>query len=638
MLGPLLTACFVVVAAWSTTAPLDLSLAPVGRDSAIAELDASQALFLQVTPEHALNASLLPEHLDVRENVSAGGTNSSDGRDDEDADLYKYAGLEPPPSTAMQIVTYTVLSLSVLLLAHELARPVRPWSVVLAAIRAHRHTELGVTQVGGAKHVLDEIADTIAQDLGPPEKVGEASGPKEVSASVEEIDEETIPADPGRWVAAAALVALFFGNDLYYYMPSNFFSGEADRVGLGVLFSGFYLGAGGLSGLSSVLLGSWLTQFMNLSDVLRISISAMAVVAIPQGLGSLVHSAGGFAALELSLRLSEGVCMAVVEATLITYLLRLFQRPSEYATANAIIASSRALIGAASPFVGGSMYNSLGMAGPYTICGAIVLCGVVTSRTLLSTGVAAEGTGATNTSLVTLLRVPVFAVTVFHAFLNISGLALIDVLYQPWLGTKDGYNWDPDKISTVTVVFIASIAVGCATVAPLACAYLGDGLAVLLGDVILMLTCFFIGDPPLAFPNIRPTPWLPYVLLCIMGIGYSLNVVGFPPLQLHILAREGNLPRSETDATLAAAMTLPNLMSMFLGPFLGGALIDASGVPSSAILNASIFGVSAASVLFFMHNYLRLPSASKELKEGDEAATATAVGAGVAAGKGQGTA
>ena len=72
--------------------------------------------------------------------------------------------------------------------------------------------------------------------------------------------------------------------------------------------------------------------------------------------------------------------------------------------------------------------------------------------------------------------------------------------------------------------------------------------------------------------------------------------------------------------------------------FLGGALIDASGVPSSAILNASIFGLSAASVLFFMHNYLRLPSASKELKEGDEAATATAVGAGVAAGKGQGTA
>ena len=42
------------------------------------------------------------------------------------------------------------------------------------------------------------------------------------------------------------ILAPIFVADLYYYMPAPFFPGEADRKGLGTVFSGFYLGAGGL--------------------------------------------------------------------------------------------------------------------------------------------------------------------------------------------------------------------------------------------------------------------------------------------------------------------------------------------------------------------------------------------------------
>jgi len=507
----------------------------------------------------------------------------------------------------------------VILLVVELAMPTRPWSEVLAAVRAARSSRKASSGAEPSAPSTDQGEEKADADGVKAERREEAGSSSDARAgtgapeSVGEVDESTIPADPRRWVVSAALLGLVFGNDLYYYIPANFFPGEADRAGLGMVFVGFYIGFGGLSGALSVLLGTWLTQYMNLSDALRITIAFMAVVTIPQGLGALIHSSAWFALFELSLRFIEGFFQAIAEAVLITYVLRLFQRPSEYTLANGLLISGRTLVGAASPFVGGSIYSALGMAGPYTLTGGVILCAVFSSRFLLNNDLAAEGNGASNVPLLKLLSLPAFGACFLHSILTYAGLAFADTLYQPWLGTKDGgYNWDPDKISTVTVTFMASIAVGCATIAPLFSAQLGNGVTVLLGDAVMGLSCFFIGSPPHVFRSLTPKAWLPYVVFGSLGLGMSLNAIAFGPLMVDVLAREGGLPRSQTDATLAAAMVLPGFISTFIGPAFGGMIVEASGVSSSALGMAGFFGVCAALLLVFCTRYLHKNTDSKE--------------------------
>jgi hypothetical protein len=187
-----------------------------------------------------------------------------------------------------------------------------------------------------------------------------------------------------------------------------FFPGEAAAKGLDVFFSGAYLGAGGICGLFAPPLVAWLTQYMNIGDLQRIALCAMAVVTIPQGLGLLLPSPEAFGAFEITLRVLEGLPYIVLEQGAATHIMRLFPSSREYTAANGAFMGVRTLVSIVSAPLGGGLYKTLGMVGPYMCIGAAMVLFSLFARCSMSHAVSAGGVHR-NAPIAALLRIPACA-------------------------------------------------------------------------------------------------------------------------------------------------------------------------------------------------------------------------------------
>jgi len=323
---------------------------------------------------------------------------------------------------------------------------------------------------------------------------------------------------------------------------------------------------------------------------MRIAIFYFCVVAIPQGLGCLLHDSQSFAVLELGLRILDGFGTGAVETCSATIVFRLFKRKSELTAANGILMGVRVLTPMASGVLGGALYAALGMIGPYTVIGIVATLIAYTQRLMLPT--VDDGKVHTNAPILSLLRSWHFCGLLFALFVQFLLMAMLEILWQPWVGLSDAgdYGWKPVKLSTLSTSMLAGSAFAM-VMAMLLIPIIGNVWTAASGISVVSVALLLVGNkvsPPYVFPFIGVVPWLPYVLAVAMGIGFGTYFVTVPSLTLEVLHNECGISRVATDGPLAAIMVFSQAFAIFVGPILGGFAVSTLSVAGMCIIAFSI--------------------------------------------------
>lgn len=267
--------------------------------------------------------------------------------------------VQPPSNSVIVSTTLVVTAFAAFLLVFELCFPILPWSATRERWRE--------------RHAASKLAGADAAETLAPEAAATTSAPDDVPA-------DAAPASRSPWYCKPATLAVILANmlclgvaDVYQGMPGTFLTGEAQKAGLGPSFVGLYFSIAYFMAIPGVLLlVPWVTQFMDLADVVRIATAAFALIAAPQGVANLLGSGTAFSAWLLSLRLLEGLPFSFIEICCRALVNQRFQL-DELAVVASINLLLRTLQCGASAPLGGVLYEAAGFTLPYMVIGLLGL-------------------------------------------------------------------------------------------------------------------------------------------------------------------------------------------------------------------------------------------------------------------------
>lgn len=509
----------------------------------------------------------------------AAGTHQVSAEENRD---YAYEGVQAEPGRVKIVLSIVLYALGILLLIFELCNPVKPWSKVFAEGREGTAGAAGLPKAKSANTIMEKVVE-------------------------DDPCEEDIKVDPDRWCTLGLILLSTCAFDLCYLMSGTFFQGEADKVGLGALFGGVYLGGAGASMIIAPPVVAWALQYMNACDVMRMGVAAFVCVTIPQGLGNLMHNKAAFVCFYLGLRFVEGACVATVETAAGVLVLRTFQRKSEYAPANGILISVRTVLQMMSPVVGGALYDKFGMWGPFTAIGFFAMLSCVFMRCFLRLSPAAVS-ATRNAPMSALFSIPAFVAMLAYSVTVFLVFAGFEVLWQPWVGLEGthNYHFTPGRISYLGLIFAGSMAVGAMTLGMAIISKCGNLAACLVGNVGTAICLLFVGNddqPPTLIPGLPVLDWIPFALIATLGLLSACQTVAFSPLLLEVVATESEYSRKQTSAPLACILTSIPAVGSVLGPLLGGLFISQTSAAGGALFLAATTTFGAIILLVSLSKY-----------------------------------
>lgn len=257
------------------------------------------------------------------------------------------------------------------------------------------------------------------------------------------------PPHPRRWLFLGVSLIALFGTDLWVGMPATFVSGEAQqRYALNLEFMGAYTSAPPISGLIAPVLGAHMMSYVGIPDLHRLAVGLVLVTALPQAFANQLRpsDARGFTAITLALRLMEGVPTYLSEQCVAALQYRLFPA-SELPAVVSVVVISRGVVGLAGAPLGGALYENGGWSLPYVFVGGWNLATLALMA--LVVGVGRGGRSVMPPPrvepLMRVLRVPGVLASCVSYFSAFACLAVLEVIWQPWLGTAP-YSYSPTKI------------------------------------------------------------------------------------------------------------------------------------------------------------------------------------------------
>lgn len=417
------------------------------------------------------------------------------------------------------------------------------------------------------------------------------------------------PAARYKWKVLASNIIVVGLLDFYWQMPAMFIAGEAQAMGLSVSFSGTYVGLAMATSFFSVFAVPHLSTIMSMNDLVRISCAFFALLTTPQGFANVVGGgAAAFSALLMSLRLLEGIPYGFIETVSATLLNKAFP-PEELGNAMALSLSSRFAFGMLSGPAGALTYSFGGLTLPYALTGLLAVLTVPLLRCLQP----AEPTSASeNASLWIVVSNPMVLASMFLTFWSTFVHTSMDVVWQPWLGVSP-YGYDSSEISTVSLAagfmfFSATILVAM----PLHSG-IGDLPALIVGTLIFMVSCLFLGSPPPLFPSLQASLWLPYAVTCVRVLGVSIVSVSSMALPMKALVKV--MDADEAAAPLSVLQVLLSYLGFTLGPLTSGPIMEAVGVGGLALCHLGVFFMSSVVAIAVCYPIMTVgPDAKQEEK------------------------
>jgi hypothetical protein len=261
-----------------------------------------------------------------------------------------------------------------------------------------------------------------------------------------------------------------------------------------------------------------------------------------------------------------------------------------------------------------------------------------------------------NASLWIVVSNPMVLASMFLTFWSTFVHTSMDVVWQPWLGVSP-YGYDSSEISTVSLAAVRvhrldptaarapckaeSCSLPCSACVPpfSACvpvpvpmcsqgfmffsatilvamplhAGIGDLPALIVGTLIFMVSCLFLGSPPPLFPSLQASLWLPYAVTCVRVLGVSIVSVSSMALPMKALVKV--MDADEAAAPLSVLQVLLSYLGFTLGPLTSGPIMEAVGVGGLALCHLGVFFMSSVVAIAVCYPIMTVgPDAKQEEK------------------------
>ncbi|XP_052252223.1 MFS-type transporter SLC18B1-like [Dreissena polymorpha] len=379
-----------------------------------------------------------------------------------------------------------------------------------------------------------------------------------------------------------------------------FFPIEAGRKGasqtiVGMIFGVFEL----VIVISSPIFGNYISKigckFMYVSGIMVCGVCAILF-------GTLDMSPDGtiFIVMCFLCRSVEALgCSAFVTAL---WAILAYEFPDNVTTVMGMLETFSGLGMMVGPPIGGALYELGGYGLPFFILGSLVIvCGLLTAYAMPAIG---EGSKLYEGSFFTLLKSPLVLVT----FVNISvGSIALGFMEPTFAGHLSQFHL---KTWLLGLMFLIAPAVYAIT-APL-WGYICDKkgyirLMIAGGNIVAVFSWLIIGPAPF-LPFVPDKLYINGIALVLMGLGLGCALIPtFKALLIgaNSLGMENNL---DTYGKCSGFFNSSFAFGAFLGPTIGGFLVDQLGFPWASCGIALLLGIGALLMLIYMCLVRKLPS------------------------------
>jgi len=482
--------------------------------------------------------------------------------------------VQPPSGSGVILATWIVAALAVCVFIFELAFPQQSWSDSFARLRSLRDSPQGGDAAVESKHMTD-----VEQKDAPP-------------APPSDLYER-------RWTFLIFSCIAIAAADLYYNMPGTFIVGEVQSMGIDTGIAGLYIGLAGFLAMPTILLVPWLSQFLALTDLVRIGSAIFVFIATVQGFANQLNRTGFLVLLMVS-RFLEGLPLGLIETAGAVLTNKAFPL-DEIGGAMAILMTLRGSIITASAPVGGLLYKTGGFSLPFTVIGGLGIAAIPVLRCLITKPPVTPDKPA---SIFVVFKVPGAMAIFFSYFSGIYILSAMDCIWQPWLGTAP-YGWDPAQIATVGMTLGIFNLIAVPVIGVPFNAVMGDLVSVTLGATLSLVGPFFIGNPPIFFPWLTDPPaWLPYVALGVGGLGSAIAAPPMYSLPIRVMIEGTGLTQEQIAAPVGVLSAFLPYVGYSLGPLISGQIVQAVGVSGAALTNLCLGAFSQYLVIIMNWNVL----------------------------------
>jgi len=264
---------------------------------------------------------------------------------------------------------------------------------------------------------------------------------------------------------------------------------------------------------------------------------------------------------------------------------------SELPAVVSVVVISRGVVGLAGAPLGGALYENGGWSLPYVFVGGWNLATLALMA--LVVGVGRGGRSVMPPPrvepLMRVLRMPGVLASCVSYFSAFACLAVLEVIWQPWLGTAP-YSYSPTKIGAMSIATMLAFVIA-ALIGPPIARKMGSVPILWLAHAIAIIALLLIGAPPLAFPDMGTSAGDVVAINALLGLGLGLVCTLVPPL-LQQLLLDGGMDQSAASIPLGALTVFFPTLGVALGPLLISPVVAEAGVDVASVVLACIQGVA----------------------------------------------
>ncbi|KAI8777068.1 MFS-type transporter SLC18B1 [Biomphalaria glabrata] len=374
-----------------------------------------------------------------------------------------------------------------------------------------------------------------------------------------------------------------FGAGCAYSLPAPFFPREAAKKGvsstvIGLVFSCFQL----VIVVTSPFFGNFIThigaKFTYVSGIMTAGVCAILFGFLDQG-----PSGTPFIAMSFIVRTVEGIGVAAFSTASFAIVSNEFPNHigSVFATLETCIGIGL-MIG---PTIGGALYEFGGFGMPFWVIGVIICSSGLTILTCLPQP--QDTVKQKKGSIFSLLRSVIVWVSSLSIFAGACGISYLDPTLSDHL--------DQFGLSTLLVGLFFIIGPGLHAILAPVWGYISDRKDIqspllVLGNLVCTIGFLFVGPSPL-LPFLPRELWVVTVGLILFGLTIGCSIV--PTMKCLVLgARELGFPDNlSTFGMVSGLFNAAFCFGAFVGPTIGGALIEKIGFAYGSTIIASFFFV-----------------------------------------------
>ncbi|XP_059481311.1 MFS-type transporter SLC18B1-like [Neocloeon triangulifer] len=417
-----------------------------------------------------------------------------------------------------------------------------------------------------------------------------------------------------QWLTVVVFGIANFIAALCISLQAPFYPEEAEAKGASATEYGFVFGIYELTSfISCPIFGVYLPK-LGPRFVYNAGIFVTAGSCILFGVLDLVRQHVSFLALSFAVRVVEALGSAGTLTA--TFAIIAAEFPQSVATTFASLETFFGLGLIVGPTIGGLLYQIGGFLLPFLVTGLVLLVGGIVSVILLPsedgcTQLAAANAVATrNSGLIAILKVPSVSLSAVSIVVSSMSIGFISATLEPHLRQ---FGLSPVLMG---VMFIVSGGMY-ALIAPFA-GYLCDkgvGPKVLasIGNVCVASSYMLVGPAPF-FP-INTILWMVIIGLLIHGTGIGLLLVSAFIDALHSATKNGFPDDISTYAIVSGLWASAFALGAFIGPSIGGVMLDFVGFRWGSLVIVSIHIISFFAHLIFLRVESRQPRYTEIITE-----------------------